>query len=577
MRLATIRTATGTRAVRVDDTQAVETGDADVRALLERTDWAAHAEAAAGPAHPVDGLDYAPLVPAPEKILCVGQNYRDHIAEMGNEPPAYPTIFAKFAPALVGAYDDIVLPSVSDAVDYEAELAVVIGRPVRHASPEQALAAVAGYTVLNDVSVRDWQFRTSAVPAGQDVRAHHPARAVPGHPGRAARGRLGDQHRDRRGDQAALGHGPARVRRRRSRRLPLDDPHPQPGRRHRHRDARGSGPRPQAPALPHRRRDDGDRDRRDRQLPQRVPGREPPSRGDDHDPHAEQALPWAADGAAYLRGMLTRMGDEAFAKPSSLPNWTRAHVLTHVARNADALINLLTWARTGVPTPPYSSTEQRNADIEAGAKRSPAEIRADLVASSDRLAAAVRGMPEEAWSARVDFRGRRILASDVLWLRAREVWIHAIDLDAGASFSDLPRPMLRELLTDAAVTMGARPEFPRLLLAPTDEPRTWTVGEMPAGSDGGPLEVRGPAAELVAWLLGRSKGRDLRTAEGPESVPHAPPARRRLREGPTSARCAPSSASPTDSRPRCSPRPPRRRPRAPLRSRTGSTPRTSSW
>ena len=91
------------------------------------------AVSAAGPVHPADELDYAPLVPAPEKILCVGQNYRDHIAEMGNEPPAYPTIFAKFAPALVGAFDDIVLPAVSDAVDYEAELAVVIGRPVRHA------------------------------------------------------------------------------------------------------------------------------------------------------------------------------------------------------------------------------------------------------------------------------------------------------------------------------------------------------------------------------------------------------------------------------------------------------------
>ena len=285
MRLATIRTATGTRAVRVDETQAVETGDADVRALLERTDWAAHAEAAAGPAHPVDGLDYAPLVPAPEKILCVGQNYRDHIAEMGNEPPAYPTIFAKFAPALVGAYDDIVLPSVSDAVDYEAELAVVIGRPVRHASPEQALAAVAGYTVLNDVSVRDWQFRTSEFLQGKTFEHTTPLGPCLVTPGRAARGQLGDQHRDRRGDQAAFGHGPARVRRRRSRRLPLDDPHAQPGRRHRHRDARGSGPRPQAPALPHRRRDDGDRDRRDRQLPQRVPGRDRRLGDTDRDPH----------------------------------------------------------------------------------------------------------------------------------------------------------------------------------------------------------------------------------------------------------------------------------------------------
>jgi maleylpyruvate isomerase len=214
--------------------------------------------------------------------------------------------------------------------------------------------------------------------------------------------------------------------------------------------------------------------------------------------------------------MMTRMGDDAFAKPSSLPDWTRAHLLTHVARNADALINLLTWARTGVPTPAYASVEQRNADIEAGAKRPPAEIRADLLASSDRLAAAVRKMPEEAWSARVEFRGRRILAADLLWLRAREVWIHAIDLDAGASFADLPRPMLRELLTDAAGTLGARPDFPRLILAPSDESRTWTVGE---GSD--PLEVRGPAAELAAWLLGRSKGRDLRTAEGkrPPALP----------------------------------------------------------
>jgi acylpyruvate hydrolase len=170
MRLATIRTATGTRAVRIDgdgDGRAVETGEADVRALLERPDWAAHAAAAAGPVHDVAGLDYAPLVPAPEKILCVGQNYRDHIAEMGNEPPAFPTIFAKFAPSLVGAHDEIVLPAVSDAVDYEAELAVVIGTPVRHADPEQARAAIGGYTVLNDVSVRDWQFRTSQFLQGK--------------------------------------------------------------------------------------------------------------------------------------------------------------------------------------------------------------------------------------------------------------------------------------------------------------------------------------------------------------------------------------------------------------------------
>ena len=181
MRLATIRTATGTRAVRVDlaagsanGGTAVETGDADVRALLEHPDWAERAATAAGPAHPVDGLDYAPLVPSPEKIICVGLNYRDHVLEMGNQLPEYPTLFAKYAPALIGANDEIVLPAVSDAVDWEVELTVVIGRSVRHADDESALAAIAGYTVLNDVSARDWQNRTKQFLQGKTFESSTP-------------------------------------------------------------------------------------------------------------------------------------------------------------------------------------------------------------------------------------------------------------------------------------------------------------------------------------------------------------------------------------------------------------------
>ncbi|MGH3565417.1 MAG: fumarylacetoacetate hydrolase family protein [Pseudonocardia sp.] len=174
MRLATIRTATGTRAVRVDAAAAVETGDADVRALLERPGWAEQAAAAAGPVHSVDSLDYAPLVTAPEKIICVGLNYRDHIAESGKTPSAYPTVFAKFAPALVGARDDIMLPAVSEQVDYEAELAVVIGHPIRHADPAGAAAAIAGYTVLNDVSIRDWQNRTGQYLQGKTFERSTP-------------------------------------------------------------------------------------------------------------------------------------------------------------------------------------------------------------------------------------------------------------------------------------------------------------------------------------------------------------------------------------------------------------------
>jgi acylpyruvate hydrolase len=167
MRLATIRTAAGTRAVRVDERTATETGDADLRALLSRPDWAAHAAAAAGPSHPVEGLDYAPLVPSPEKIICVGLNYRDHVLEMGHDLPSYPTLFAKYPPALVGAYDEIELPAISDKVDYEAELALVIGTPVRHADDAQAAAAIAGYSVLNDVSMRDFQNRTSQFLQGK--------------------------------------------------------------------------------------------------------------------------------------------------------------------------------------------------------------------------------------------------------------------------------------------------------------------------------------------------------------------------------------------------------------------------
>jgi acylpyruvate hydrolase len=160
MRLATIRTPDGTRAVWVDTGAAVETGDTDLGALLARPDWRERAVAADGPSHPLDGLDYAPLVPRPEKIICVGLNYRDHIEETGRETPRYPTLFAKFPSSLIGAYDDVLLPAVSDRVDWEAELAVIVGAPARHVSAERAVAAIAGYTVLNDVSVRDYQART---------------------------------------------------------------------------------------------------------------------------------------------------------------------------------------------------------------------------------------------------------------------------------------------------------------------------------------------------------------------------------------------------------------------------------
>jgi maleylpyruvate isomerase len=228
------------------------------------------------------------------------------------------------------------------------------------------------------------------------------------------------------------------------------------------------------------------------------------------------SLAWAGDGAAHLRGLMTRMGEEAFAAPSALPGWSRAHLLTHIARNADALINLLTWARTGVRTPAYASREQRDADIEAGARRAIGEIRTDVIESSDRLAQAVRVMPKAAWSARVEnAQGRDLPASDIPWLRAREMWIHAVDLDVGASFADMPAPMVVELLADVTTTMRTRPDCPAVCLVAPDG-TTWSVGDPAAATI-----VTGSAPELAAWLVGRSTGRNLRTPDG--TKPPTPP------------------------------------------------------
>jgi acylpyruvate hydrolase len=159
VKIATIRTAEGTRAARLDDGGYVPLDAPDAGALLEREGWADAAAAASGDALGPDTA-LAPVVPQPRKILCVGLNYRKHILEMGRDLPEHPTLFAKFAEALIGPADDIQLAPESSAVDWEAELALVIGRTVRRATEREAADAIAGFTVMNDVTMRDWQFRT---------------------------------------------------------------------------------------------------------------------------------------------------------------------------------------------------------------------------------------------------------------------------------------------------------------------------------------------------------------------------------------------------------------------------------
>jgi acylpyruvate hydrolase len=174
MRFATIRTGDGTSAARLDGDILVPLDAADVGELLAADQGPGRPREGAAPV-PVAEADFAPVVPWPSKVICVGLNYRAHIAETGRELPEYPTLFAKFADSLLGARDDLVLPSVSERVDWEAELGVVIGRPLYRATPDQAAAAIAGYTVLNDVSMRDWQRRTLQFLQGKMFEHSTPA------------------------------------------------------------------------------------------------------------------------------------------------------------------------------------------------------------------------------------------------------------------------------------------------------------------------------------------------------------------------------------------------------------------
>jgi acylpyruvate hydrolase len=179
MRLATLRTDTGTAAVRVDGDEVVGIpGASDVGALLADPHWRARAAAADGPRRAIADIadeEWEAVVPRPSKIVCVGLNYRNHILEMGRELPEFPTLFAKYPEALIGPFDPIVLPtSAADAVDWEAELAVVVGAPARHVSTEAAAEHIAGYSVLNDITMRDFQYRTPEWFQGKTFEATTP-------------------------------------------------------------------------------------------------------------------------------------------------------------------------------------------------------------------------------------------------------------------------------------------------------------------------------------------------------------------------------------------------------------------
>lgn len=228
---------------------------------------------------------------------------------------------------------------------------------------------------------------------------------------------------------------------------------------------------------------------------------------DAQDPTPHELLDQVADATARLLDTARGLGDGDVIDPSLLPGWTRGHVLAHLARNADSLLNLLIWARTGIETPQYASPFLREFDIDAGAPRPIAEQLRDIEAAADRWSALATTAPPEAWTATVRTRqGRAIPAAEIPWMRLLEVEIHHVDLAAPYSPADWPASFVTRALPRVAGDIAnlLTPDTPPFDIQATDLDFTTSL------TPGAPTHtVLGPAASLLAWLTGRSPGRDL--------------------------------------------------------------------
>ena len=213
----------------------------------------------------------------------------------------------------------------------------------------------------------------------------------------------------------------------------------------------------------------------------------------------DQTLTWMHDGTERLRGKLAALPDAALDGPTELPGWSRRYLFSHIAANADALCNLLSWARTGEERRMYASAQARDEGIADGALAPSVELRARFDSAAAALAADFDAMTDEAWDAKViTAQGLTRSASEIPWMRVREVYIHAIDLAAGTTYADLPPEFVSALIGEVAVSRSSKGGGPALVIAATDTGGRWDI----AGS-GAPVPVTGSLPDLAAYLTGR--------------------------------------------------------------------------
>jgi len=224
---------------------------------------------------------------------------------------------------------------------------------------------------------------------------------------------------------------------------------------------------------------------------------------------ADQSLRQLRAATDRLLSTIEGLPDSVTRGPSILPGWTRGHVLTHLARNAEGGARLLGWARTGVPSYEYESLDARSAAIKEGATRPAAILINDVRQTAAAFDQAAAGMPPEAWQRVVRYTaGQEPRAEVIVPSRLAEVLIHHVDLDIGYCPADWPPEFVEDMLPRVVDSLNHRSEpVPGTRLEATDTSRAFEIGS--PGSD--VVTVGGPEHELLAWLLERASGRILST------------------------------------------------------------------